>query len=782
MGRTKQFLQVRTRYNKTVGRCHGSLVTRNRTKKNKWYHNKGKTQRVAKKLAKRHDQQMQSQQETIQSLQSKLKNANDQAVYWEQCASDPCSFGKATLSDSCYSFNSTCGNDDSDQDDVDKPNNYFKYSNDIILGVIELRSAGVSAAAIPHVIEVVLKMYNVYETVDQQHTNGFIPSSSTIRNYVTYYGKKCSDIQLAIELHDGNFAGNGHTMIRDGSSYYGRHMEALVICTQNQSCTDDCEYNERSFDQSSSQTPPNKHFVTRLMTLPQIAAKDSITIAETLHEDIKCIDHYSRELFDDVDNDDTILNQFSEYMTDGLAGEQLVTDYLTSKQTENVSNTRYKCLQHGLNALCENGVKTYLTNRNNPFGDNYSQRDIFYLIMLLCKLFGNTDYAHNRRDDFQIFCERSNANDNKYCKLPKFPTTRIFHALRYVVDCIDGLPQVQEYLQRRQQTWKTEYKSELALSVDDFDLIRQSLYAVFWHDCFFVLLERYWINSSVDFKIGARKFLQAFYEMNYLSQHSNTLNIFLYTSGLRTFGTRMPSFSTDHGLYTILNDNEEIDIDLNHKFKHVDITDFDDDLDNDLNTITLLRICIAATMCYLSDESEDYFVNDANDCRSDNTNTRLNTMTALIEILFDDDSLQYLQNSQSSNLEYCIYKRFGATHLASLWYEASIMFEQSFKFVLMQFDKKIKDIKTNGKLSQDFLTNHESASNVPSTSCMAEGVFGQFKQLASRCKQMKHKQNAALQLFGSNKVWNFYTCLSVTNYALYRKAIELLVSNSWRKS
>ena len=775
MGRTRRYLQLRTKHTISTPGGHGSLANRRVATNSKYYQNKGQVTRQVSQLTKQHEQQMQSQMARFNSLETRLQKTNEQAKYWEDLyATSEHDCGKATLSDDSDSVfdGSSVGASEYECDtNVNKPNNYFKYDNDIIMGVIEMRSAGVSAASIPHVIEVVLRMYNVYDVAKQQHSGGFIPSSSTIRNYVTYYAQKCSDIQLAMELHDGEFSNDGHAMIRDGSSYYGRHIEALVICTQNKSYTADV--NEQELNVQS----PKPRFITRLLTIPQIAAKDSTTIGETLYEDIKWIDNYSRELYDDFGREDTILNQFSEFMTDGLTGEQLVTDFLASKQTKNIDNTRYKCLQHGLNALCENGIKKYLHGRNNPFGDNLSKRDIFYLLMVLCKLFGNEDYSHNRRDDFRMFCDRSNVK-NQYSTLPKFPVTRVFHSLKLIVNCVSGLPHVENYLQQREHTWQTEYKGEIAVLVHDFDLIRQSLFATLWNDCFFLLLERYWINSSVDFKNAARKFLQSYYELRNLTQGQSSFQLFMYTCGLKTFGSRMQCFNTDHALYTVLNDIPSIDRDLNCKFKNVNVDFVNDDFMNELDQISIIRICIASVLYYLDDDNVHFLDEDD---EFEDVQPRTDTVCSLIEILFDDTSMINIQSSYSSKLEYCIFQRFGANYLASLWFETSIMFQDSIKYVLQEFDKKVKELKFNASLSQDFLGSHNYASNVPASSCFAEGIFGEFKQLASRCKQMKHKQNAALQQFKTNQVWKYYSKLQMTNPQLYHKAIKLLVSDSVRK-
>ena len=77
--------------------------------------------------------------------------------------------------------------------------------------------------------------------------------------------------------------------------------------------------------------------------------------------------------------------------------------------------------------MCEKGLLPYLQKNKQKYNDSTSNSDIFNFISLLCKLFGRTDYAYNRRISFQTHCQNNNVK-NKFSSLPQYPQTREFQA------------------------------------------------------------------------------------------------------------------------------------------------------------------------------------------------------------------------------------------------------------------------------------------------------------------------------------------------------------------
>ena len=766
MGRNHH-LTCRTKHTKGIGLWHGTKQEQSRHRSHKYYQIKGKINKVNKRLSDQQQKKINSQETTIAELRKQLGSTMNEAHRWEyQASQKECHFDErdndSIGNDSDYTFDGDYDNDSCNTGcSYSKPNNYFKYDTDIILGCIELSASVVSAANMSHVIEVVLKMYKVFEAAKELHPEeAFIPSSSTVLNYIKHYGKKSSDIQSAIEFYDGVFAGSGHTMIRDASSYHGRRMEGVLACTK-----------QPSHDQTKTASQKNRsNFVTRVLALPQIVSGESVAVFDSIYDEISKIDEYSRELFDDFESTDTILNQFSEFMTDGLTGEQCVTDLVGKHQTQSITNTHYKCLQHALNAVCADGLKKYLVSNINKYHDSISNRDIFYLIMILCKLFGKGDYSHNRRDIFKIFCSKTSAcGDNKYHQLPKYPTTREMHALKLVLNCINGLSDVAAYLNKHGISWDTEYKSVLGEMITDMNIIRQGLFAAIWYDAFFVYLERYWINSNVVFKEAAKKFVQAHKILNQMNQNQgNNILGYIYSVGVFTVGTDAFGFNTDHSLFNALHANNSEKWPIESSIS--DNTKITADLLDSVKYVAKLRLCLASAMWFLSDDAT---ISGGND--------KSTTIKSIFKILFDN-SLTHIQTSVSAQIERLIYDRFGPIYLMQLFENASEMFVESLKLCIVQTNRRTVDLQSNGSLSQEFLSEHENAENVPATSCMVEGTFGQFKTFVSSCKQRQHEQNVGLSSFKRNKTWYFFDKLQCTDSARYIDAIRLLTSVSIRKS
>lgn len=161
----------------------------------------------------------------IQRLQSQLRNEISRSRYFEQQATTVNNSSNTTnnksdsnVKDPEYTPPLWVSRQLHNQDDdintsdqtvktlADKPNNYFKYGVGRILGCIQLRSLGISATAIPDAIEIVLKMYDVFSIAQNKCVlSGFIPSATQIRTWVKDYSEKASDIQIACELHHGEF-------------------------------------------------------------------------------------------------------------------------------------------------------------------------------------------------------------------------------------------------------------------------------------------------------------------------------------------------------------------------------------------------------------------------------------------------------------------------------------------------------------------------------------------------------------------------------------------------
>ena len=227
---------------------------------------------------------------------------------------------------------------------------------------------------------------------------------------------------------------------------------------------------------------------------------------------------------------------------------------------------------------CEDGLKKYVNNNVNNYTDSVSHRDIFYLIMLLCKLFGNSDYSHHRSGMFRIFCENNSVSRNAYHKLPKFAATTIMHSLKLDFNCINGLSDVDKYLLKHAISCNTQYEQSLGEMLTDMNIIRQVLFASIGNDLLFVHLQRYRINSNITFKIAAQK----------LSNNVTLRTIIIYL--LHTIGTQPYGCNTDHITFKSLYS------DYNHITQHLACENCNEHVIDDETCQGIYQLCCCLRM------------------------------------------------------------------------------------------------------------------------------------------------------------------------------------------
>ena len=441
-------------------------------------------------------------------------------------------------------------------------------------------------------------------------------------------------------------------------------------------------------------------------------------------------------------------------MHDGCRTESAVTKGLATHQTNNIVNTDYTCLQHGLAAEGK-GIQTVMKQNRDENEMVYYRKGIFNCLEICCKVFGksgNYNSQCNKRESLDAFCDNKNLT-NYFANLGKYPSTRIHQVFGLSVLWIQNVETIKSWVLNRSHILNDCYKNDILSFVRcKYTLIEGFLLSL-WYCAHFQLIQRHYINHNVNFKTASKHFLTTHKKFVALYNGDCFASINMIVCGVTRIDLDYKNygFVSDHTFIQIINKSSTQAL---TKAESVVLKKF--------KRICQLRIIIACIVTFLN-ENEGQFC-----------------IVELLQILMKDHLFNWQTNDR------CIYEKTiiqqdGYLQLAQKYYQLSKLFTQSLAGAINESTKRCQNLVKQGCLSQDNQAKNPNNRNVPAVNDVAESIIGQFKYMAAKMENAKHTTIEGIVCFRRNATYHWFKQMEQSDLEQFKRIVAQIMNKPVRQ-
>eukprot|EP01084_Bolivina_argentea_P051888 95386_1 len=565
--------------------------------------------------------------------------------------------------------------------------------------------------------------------------------------------------QCAYEFKKGKFSGNNNCNIRDMGSIKGSN-----IFTSSASCRD-------------------KDNILNYLHLGvgAVAGKSTPLYTGALLDNVQEINHALRDLFDDIDSDHTILNQFISNLTDGLKQEECVSESLDERRTDGRKTYHFKGWQHNVWRVIgdDKGGLIYGINKlREAQTDCTFKKGSFYGLQKTCEYISPGSFLckpTKKTESIIAFIQSINAMKKfRINDLKKFPIARPANATKLFSVLWTSKDIVLNWISGRKLIYDDQYIRSIEQYLMDAYMQRESFFwSVFGHS--YINPFQQYAHSQGDFQIAFDQFKTAHKTMesiqhNYYS-FNNTYKLSLVAFGAKTLCDQ----SIIYGMHSKAVRNmikkpsfkmTSLDLKLLKHIKGID---------------QLLTFAGGILFCLSFPKNITQNINSFLSISAVVTHGLLQRFIWLMTIIWDSivvKCLLYLSGHMSF-IKQLIESKTPDDFVIFFAQIKQMILSTSPEFISKSQKKIAEAVKFDGKYV-NYTVEPEITTNAGASQCRAEGNIGTFKYIKFHNGRAWLKTVSGKSLWKLNHTEKWYEQLKINDPEYYCKILHKIQSQSQR--